>query len=198
MPTRQVPEVATRVADAAARLFLERGYVGTTIVALAEAAGVAVQTIYNVVGSKSDVLELVLDRAVSGPHVPRPVPEFMHERSAALDDAEEVVGLLAEWFVEVHARSGWVFQVIREAAAVDADVASLEQERERRRLVNYRAAAEVLAEKGPVRLGDEETAAVIWSLGHPQVYRRLVLEGDWPPTKYREWIRSALRGALLE
>lgn len=59
-------------------------------------------------------------------------------------------------------------------------VAAFETEREQRRLANYGLAAQVLAEKGGVRprLDSEETAATIWSIGHPLV-PACVVEGGW-------------------
>jgi AcrR family transcriptional regulator len=181
-------------------MFLERGYRATTIADLATEADVAIQTIYNVVGSKAAVLNLVLDETVSGSEAPRQVPEFMRERTEQLADAGDIIDVLADWFVEVHARSEAVFRMIREAAAVDAEVAVFEREREDRRLANYRMPARLMIEKSPERwrLGEEEAAAAIWSLAHPRAYAKLVTEGGWSPERYRQWLVAALTGALLE
>jgi AcrR family transcriptional regulator len=46
---------------AARRLFAERGYVGTSVMDIAEAAGVAVQTIYSRLGSKRAMLMGLID-----------------------------------------------------------------------------------------------------------------------------------------
>ncbi|MGA9597554.1 MAG: helix-turn-helix domain-containing protein [Acidimicrobiia bacterium] len=191
---------ARRIAEAATALFLQRGYRATTIADLAAEAGVAIQTIYNVVGSKAAVLNLVLDETVSGSEAPRPVPEFMSRRTEQLADATDIIDVLADWFVEVHARSGPVFRMIREAAAVDSEVAAFEREREDRRMANYRMPARLMVEKSPrrCRLGEEEAAAAIWSLAHPRVYQKLVSEGVWSPERYRQWLVVALTGALLE
>ncbi len=189
-----------RIAAAAGALFLERGYRATTIADLAAEAEVAIQTIYNVVGSKAAVLNLVLDETVSGSEAPRHVPEFMRERTEQLADAGDIIDVLADWFAEVHARSEAVFRMIREAAAVDAEVAAFEREREDRRLANYRMPARLMIEKSPGRwrLGEEEAAAAIWSLAHPHVYHKLVSEGGWSPDRYKQWLVAALSGALLE
>lgn len=188
-----------RIAAAAGQLFVASGYRATTMSAIAEAADVAIQTIYNTVGSKSAVLNLVLEETVSGPEAPRPVPEFMQERAERLPDAAGVIEALADWFVEVHQRSGELFRIIREAAAVDPAVAIFEAERELRRLTNYHLAAQILAAKDGARprMKPEEAAATIWSVGHPLVYRRLVVEGEWSPDRYRRWIVDTLTGSLL-
>jgi AcrR family transcriptional regulator len=198
---RQAQAEATRleIVEAARRLFLERGYVGTTIESIADEAGVAVQTIYNSIGSKRDVLAKVLDHTVAGPRAPATVPEFMRERTRAVADAPGVVRLLAEWFAEGVPRAAPILKVIAEAAAVDPEAAALDAERARQRLGNYMEAARELARRGGLRRGltAEAAAAIIWSVGHPSTYRLLVEQERWSLPRYRRWVESTLSSALL-
>ena len=53
-------------ADAALRLFLERGYVATTIKAIAREAAVAPATVYQVFGTKQAILARILDQTIAG------------------------------------------------------------------------------------------------------------------------------------
>src|SRR5438477_6153380 len=69
------------IVEAASRLFLEHGYTATSIGRIAAEAGVAVQTIYNAVGSKRDLLSRVLDFAAAGERAPVAVPQFMREEA---------------------------------------------------------------------------------------------------------------------
>src|SRR4249919_1205351 len=55
-----------RITKAAYTLFCERGYAGTTMVDIAEAAGVAVQTVYFTFHTKSELLSRTYDFAVLG------------------------------------------------------------------------------------------------------------------------------------
>jgi len=55
---------ATRVVDAAARLFAERGYQATTTRQIAELAGVNEVTVFRAFGSKQGVLAAVIQRVV--------------------------------------------------------------------------------------------------------------------------------------
>src|SRR3954467_9601221 len=55
-----------RIIDTATRLFLHHGYLPTTIEAVAEQAGVAVQTVYYVFGTKPKLLAAVLDVTIAG------------------------------------------------------------------------------------------------------------------------------------
>jgi AcrR family transcriptional regulator len=52
--------------DAASRLFTERGYVATTVEAIARAAGIAPATVYQGFGTKQAILARVLDQAIAG------------------------------------------------------------------------------------------------------------------------------------
>ena len=55
-----------RVADTALRLFLERGYVATTVEAIAREAAVAPATVYQAFRTKQAILARVLDQAIAG------------------------------------------------------------------------------------------------------------------------------------
>src|SRR5215475_10600041 len=58
-----------RITDAARELFVGQGYGRTTIKAIAEAAGVAPDTVYATFGSKVRVLTAVLDAGLAPPGV---------------------------------------------------------------------------------------------------------------------------------
>jgi AcrR family transcriptional regulator len=185
--------------EAARRRFLAVGYARATMEGVAAEAGVALQTLYNTIGSKAALLTALFETTVSGTNAPRPVPAFMAERASAAPDAPTVVRLLAEWLVEVHERMAPLWQMIDEAAGHDPAVAQFARTRSHQRLANYGKAAAELKRRGALRAGlkQDEAAALIWSVGHPQVYRTLVLEAKWAPSRYRRWVESSLCAALL-
>ncbi|MBP1135154.1 AcrR family transcriptional regulator [Arthrobacter sp. PvP023] len=196
--TAQAADTRLHIVATARELFAANGYVRTTIEGVAAESGVAVQTVYNSVGNKAALLSAVLDDAASGPNAPAQVLEFMRERTRQAPDLQALLAMLADWFVEVHQRTGTVLGVIAQAAAVDADVAKLEKARALQRLTRYHEAAAAVRERGGLTSGmsDEDAAAAIWSLGHPQAYRTLVNDAGWTPEAYREWILKALAAAL--
>ena len=59
-----------RILDAAGTLFAANGYLGTTVAAVAAAADVSVQTVYNVVGNKAALLKNVYDVTIAGDDEP--------------------------------------------------------------------------------------------------------------------------------
>jgi AcrR family transcriptional regulator len=193
-------ETQRTIVEAAARLFADNGYHATTISKIAAEAGVAMQTIYNSIGSKSDVLSRVLDFAVAGERAPMPVAQFMLEQSEQEPDPRQIIAQLVEVWRGALPRSAPVFRMIREAAAVDPDAAALERARVAQRLRNYGRAGRLLQERKALRAGLtlEEAAAAIFAIGHPDTYGALVLDGDWDDDRWAAWAQSALEAALIE
>lgn len=200
-PTRravQAAETRALIVDAAGRLFAKQGYVPTTVEAIAAESGVALQTVYNSVGNKAALLSAVLDAAASGPHSPSNVLELMRRRTTEAPDFDALIAVLADWFLEVHQRTGPVVGLIAQAAAVDPAVDKLQTARALQRLERYREAAAALRSRGGLASGmsDADAAAAIWSLGHPQTYRTLVGEAGWTKAAYRDWLVRSLAAAL--
>jgi AcrR family transcriptional regulator len=187
------------IIEAASRLFLEHGYNASSIGRIAAEAGVAVQTIYNSVGSKRDLLSRVLDFAAAGERAPAPVPQFMREQAESESDPRRMIAQLVEFWRGALPRTAPVFRIIREAAAADAEIAALERRRSAQRLRNYRLAAQLLADRNALRPGMtiDEAAAAIFAIGHPESYRALVLDGSWDNDAWSNWVRATLEAALL-
>ena len=59
-------QTRARIIDAAARLFVEQGYVATTVPQIATAAGVAVETVYRTATGKAGLLEAAVQSALAG------------------------------------------------------------------------------------------------------------------------------------
>lgn len=197
---REINVAATRahIVHTARELFLSRGYTRTTIASVARTAGVAVQTVYNSVGNKATLLSEVFESTVRGDHPPLSVPELLQERTRGVKDAEGLRRLLSGWFCEVHARIGPLRRVLVEASAHDADVARMVTERDQRRLDNYGLAAQAFADRGaiPDSVDLDDVAALIWAIGHPQVFSALVEERGWSVERYQGWIERTLAAAL--
>ena len=198
---REINAEATQraIVESAARLFVEQGYAPTTVGQIASESGVAVQTIYNAVGSKRELLSRVLDVAAAGERAPSPVPQFMREQAEAEPDPRLVLAQLVEFWRGALPRTAAVFRVIREAAAADPEIATLERGRSAQRLRNYRRAAQVLADRGALRSGVtiDAAAATIFAIGHPESYRALVLDGEWDDDAWAAWVQATLESALL-
>jgi AcrR family transcriptional regulator len=189
------------IVEAASRLFLEHGYHASSIGRIASEAGVAVQTIYNAVGSKRDLLSRVLDFAAAGERAPVPVPQFMREQAESDPDPDprRIIAQLVEFWRSALPRTAPVFRIIREAAAADPEIVALERGRSAQRLRNYQQAARLLADRKALRpkMTIDDAAAAIFAIGHPESYRALVLDGDWEDDDWSNWVQATLEAALL-
>ena len=81
----QAFETRRQVVEAARQLFVEYGYGGATIDAIAQVAGVAPETIFATFGSKRAILADVINTAVSGeqpvPVLQQPGPQAVMQQS---------------------------------------------------------------------------------------------------------------------
>jgi AcrR family transcriptional regulator len=188
-----------RVVDAGEQLFLDRGYLETTIEAVADRAGVAPQTVYYVFGTKRNLLAAVLDASIAGDVEPVAVLErpWFDELETA-GDAEAAVERLVEVSVTILARTSPVYEVIRQAAA-DPDVGTLLKENRRRRRDDQRRLIEILERAGYLRPGLEiDTAAdVFYGLLNEEVFLLLTTDCEWEVDRFRGWAISLLRHQLV-
>lgn len=193
-------ETQRAIVAAAGRLFAEHGYHATSITRIATEAGVAVQTIYNAIGAKHEILSRVLDFAAAGARAPTPVAHFLSEQAEREPDPRKMIEHLVDFWRTALPRTAPVFRMIREAAAVDLDAAALERTRAAQRLSNYTRAAGLLSDRGALRPGltVDDAAAAIFAIGHPETYRALVLDGDWKNDRWTAWAQASLEATLLD
>ena len=138
MRAQQSAQTRAVVISAARRLFFEEGgYARTSMSAIAQAAGVSVQTIYNTFGSKSGLLKAVFDTTLAGDDEPIPMgrrPEFLamereQDPSAFLHHYARIAAMLMK-------RLGPFYARIREGAgAGDPDLTALLETTAKERLV---------------------------------------------------------------
>src|SRR6478672_8854567 len=153
-PPRRARARATewRIVKAAFGLFCERGYSGTTMAHIAEAAGVAVQTVYFTFNTKAAVLSRAYDFAVSGegePQLPWDQPWY-REMVAAVDVAQALRHLVSG-VGDITRRLTPLYVVASGSATGDPEVAAVVDRHERWRVEGYRAMVEVLGAKAPLR-----------------------------------------------
>ena len=187
------------ILEAARALFLEQGYPVTTMEQIAERAGVSRPTVYTV-GQKAQLFQLARDRAIAGDYERTPMSERPdHMAFTTATDAESSVrgyaresAVLLRRLTPMHAR-------LREAAAVDDELARLWSVAEDERLAGARIVAEVVSAQGPLRRGlDRERAAeLVWTLNAPEHYERLVLVRGWTHEEFVSWHAETLVHALL-
>src|SRR5215475_11998655 len=102
------------IVSAAGRLFEDHGYRYASMTEIARTANVSLQTVYNAVGSKSDVLFAVLERAAAGPDAPTPIPVFMQERTERETDPQRILEVMTQFFAGALQRTAPIRRLIRE------------------------------------------------------------------------------------
>jgi AcrR family transcriptional regulator len=192
-----------RIIDAAAALFLERGYVGTTVPAIAVRAGVAVETVYRAANGKAGLLAAAVEAALAGgvQRAERPVEEREGIRRVIDEpDARRQLRAYAATQPGVWSRVGPLLRVLDEAAPADEELATLRRSHAEQRYNGLRRFASLLAERGALRpdLSVDRAADVIWTLCAQSTFESLVTARGWTHHEYREWLGEMLADALLE
>ena len=196
----QASQTRLRVLDSAQKLFAERGYAASTIEAIARAAQVAVDTVYAAFGSKRGVLKALLDVRVGGDGAPidlldRPRPQAVRREP----DQRRQIAAFAEDVSAIIERVRPVDDIIRGAAAVDADIAAFRTAVQEHRFGNMRQLVSWLVANGSLRDGltEEEAAGIVWTMTSPEVHRLLRVSRGWTPERYSTWLRDSLTRILL-
>jgi len=201
-PRRREAANRTRrtILDAATHLFAERGYGAVTMAMIAEAAGVALDTVYAAVGPKPVLFRLLIERAISGEDQPVAAEEREYVRAIhAESDAARKLAIYAGAIRHIQARLAPLFRALQAAASAEPELAALWAEIGERRAGNMRLLASELAETGDLREGVsvEEAADVIWSMNASEFYVLLVQQRGWAPERYERWLADAWRRLLL-
>jgi AcrR family transcriptional regulator len=179
-----------KVIAAAGRLFVERGYLDTTMAELAAVAGVAVQTLYLSFGSKAAVLKSVWEDG--GPDHPSGWLEVLR---AAPDGPAALARHVAMTTAAVERRHP-LDAVLRAAAADPEPAELLAVARESALDVHTRAVDELAERPGfTVDMSLQRATDVLATLLAPETYGLLVVEQGWTTPDWAEW---TLRHLLLD
>jgi AcrR family transcriptional regulator len=201
---RQAQAAQTRqdILAAAHDEFLERGYAGTTVAAVARAGGVVVETVYRGFGGKAGLFKAVVEAAVAGGVARAQVP--VEERPAiravsAETDPRRQLQRYAATQPGIHARMGPLMRVLAGAAASDPELAQVLRELEDFRLAGMGRLAQLLADRGALRpaLTAEHARDILWTLASHATYDQLVTQRGWPPELYQTWLADTLSHTLL-
>jgi AcrR family transcriptional regulator len=184
-----------RITKAAYTLFCERGYVGTTMADIAEAAGVAVQTVYFTFHTKSELLSKAYDFAVLGEG--DPLPPEQQPWYARMTAEPKIVPALRHAVVgigEILTRATPLDTVVRAGAGSDPDTAAIRARHEGWRADGYRVILDILSSKSELRAGvspEHATQLLLLYVGM-DVYRVLVIDFGWTHEAWVDWTVATL------
>ena len=188
------------IVEAASRLFHERGYVATSIDAIAAAAGVSRATVFTSVGGKRALLRRAYEIAVRGDEDPTPLGQRARARAVLADaDPHRLLRSYAAACVEIHPRIAPVYDTLRAAARADPEIGQLWETVAGERRFGAGRVANAVADLVALRAGlTRKTAGdILWVLTDPSHYTMLVEQSGWSPTRFRRWLAKAMQTELL-
>ncbi|MFD8418693.1 TetR/AcrR family transcriptional regulator [Streptomyces sp. NPDC059466] len=193
-PLREQAAARTRalILQRAAELFAGRGYGRVTVADIAAAAGVAAKTVFASAGSKSDILDRIVDQGVVDSGYEQAMRQVV-----ALRTPEAVLEALARGTRLGNEEQFTVHEAIRKALPVHENGEALWE----RATADYRLALRTAARHlhtltppppGPV----DETADLLWFWFGPTGWRTLVVENGWTWDRAEDALRRTAVATL--
>ena len=196
----QAAQTRLRILEASGDLFAERGYGATTIDAVAARAGVAVDTVYAIFGTKKGMLSALIDLRVTGSGEGSDVLAGEGPRAlrTATNQSQMLAGFAADIVPRIE-RVRPIDDVMQSAGAIDVEVAELRARMQENRLSKLTTFIEWVAANGPLRenVGIDEAATIAWTLTSPEVNQLLRDVRGWSAQRYQEWLAATLVRLLL-
>jgi AcrR family transcriptional regulator len=202
-PRRREQARATRraILDAARTLFLERGYVATTIDAIAGGGNVSPETVYSTYGSKRAILAELVDVSIAGGDDARPILEqaWVQEMREERDPLRRLQILAGNGRLILERRAA-IDEVVRGAAGADQEIATLWERGKAQRFAGQRELLRIVMGAEGSRKGlDFETAAdILYAIGSSETYRLLVVDRGWSGSRFERWYGETLARLLLD
>jgi len=196
-PKHEAMRQATRqsVIAAAGRLFSERGYAGSSIEAIAGAAGVAVPTVYAAFGNKRSILRAMIAAAIEGER-PRPVAERLREQAAGVPDPATRVQKLMRLHVLLLAKTADVRRVVRGAAATDPEIQALLDEVYSRVYTDCQTSAGLALSVASDDARTRRLADVMFAFTSSDLFDLLTGQRGWSVAEYERWAIQTVTAAL--
>lgn len=200
--TRAAAAAATRarIRDAAARLFIEYGYVATTMREVATAAGVGERTLYDAFPTKAALFAHTLGVATVGDEEPVRVadrPEIAAAHGQA--DPQAAIAQLVAYSTALLERAGDLIMVSVEAAGADPDMRAAADAGARATHQVHLALTKQLHSRNALRddLTPVTAADILYALGSPHMHQLLRRHRGWTVERYRTWLETAIDRELL-
>ena len=187
-------ESRRRIVDTAGRLFLENGYSGTSVQAIAAAAGTSPANIYLVFGTKAALLAAWIDVSVAGDDTPVMFVDRPEARAlAALPTVDDRLAAALSIGTAAYERVAAPLAVLDAAAQGDPAIAALAAGIDAARRQDIGQLLGVVFAELPSRkdMSREEIVDLVSALLSPHLYRALVLTAGWKTARYeRELARQ--------
>jgi AcrR family transcriptional regulator len=196
----QARETRRRVREAADALFLERGYLGTSMDDVAQAAGVSRQTVFTAFGTKANLLKEAFDVRLAGDDEPLALAE-RPEAQRILDETDPAALLRAQadFYVITALRVLPLWPAMVAGAATDPACAEVLTFFDRGRFEGPGEIVDVLADRGQLRtrLSRKKGKEAMYLLTNPTVTHDALQRG-WTVRELQRWLGDCLVAVLLD
>jgi AcrR family transcriptional regulator len=197
----QAGETRRQILEAAHELFIERGYAGTTIEAIAKEAGVALKTVYAIFKNKWKILVTLLNNSSSNsgeeniPMLERAGPKAVAQER----DQHRQLQTFAQVIANNMGGAAYISEIMQVAAKTEADVDKMVQNLNKQRWQHMAVAVQQIATNGPLqeKMDQAHATDIVWTLTSPEVFLLLTRDRGWSKEKYAEWLADSLIRALL-
>ncbi len=202
-PRRREQARVTRraILEGARQLFVQDGYVATTIEAIADRGHVSPETVYATFKKKRSILSALVDVSISGDDAATPILERDWVRE--LRDAQDRrvrLRILARNGRLILERMTPIYGVLLGAAAADAEIASILAGYKAQRFVGQQTLLRLVTKDDPLRDGLSARAAadILFTIGSPETYRTLVIDRGWSADRFEGWYAATLARLFFE
>ena len=188
-----------RIVKAAYELFCAQGYAATTMAQIAEAARVAVQTVYFAFHTKATLLSRAYDFAVMGEEPQIPQQQAWYQAMTAEPDAASAVRHFVTGVGEITRRVTPLELAARVAADGDPDTERVLAFHDGLQADAYREVLELLSTKADLRpgLSLEHGTDLLLLYGGTDVYHVLVEGRGWSHDDWLDWTAATLADELF-
>lgn len=200
--SRKEQAARTRLAilRAATEEFAARGYFATTMAAIAERAGVAVQTVYFAFRTKPALLTAAIENAVLGEDEPTP-PHLTawHREATTTTDGRRAIEAFVGGTLAITQRAAKLNRVMQAASDTDEDVAAVRDHHERLRVKGFRGYVDTLEDRGLLAPGMDAVQAtdIVLTLCGGDVFLGFVEDRGWSVDRFGAWLTNTLCQVLL-
>jgi len=187
-----------RMLEAAYELFCSDGYRTTTMEAIAERAGVAVQTLYFTFHTKDELFQEVHERTVLGDENLPPPMQPWYLAAVAAEDVRDAVRHICRGVLSISRR---VAPMIPAFHAVAGDPAGAVWERSQQ--LRYDGMVDLVAalsKKAPLRksVTKDHAADVLYLLLGPDLYWTMIIGRGWTERKFAGWTERVVLNDLFD
>jgi AcrR family transcriptional regulator len=188
-------ETRARILASAKALFGEHGIDAVTIAQIADKAGVAGSTVYAVFKSKEGILRTLMEQSLFGGRF-----QSAQQILAGISDPVEAIAKTSHVARAIYESESSDLGLLRNVSGFSPALRKIEEEFERTRFAMQEDRLRRLFDAGKAKrhISFDEARRILWMYTSREVYRMLVVEGEWTADRYEEWLAQTLIAALVE